>query len=161
MLFYLTSETGEVTGPHTAGVIMRKLDAGELVWEELVCAQGTEDWVPAHVYEDVLDARGRQARADEARRREQAAAAVLATPAGRDDTVNAWIAACALFLLGLAMQGMGLLLGNPLLGLLSAVPALSAIICGLVLLFRGRVGKGVVAMVLGLLIMPVVWWFKL
>lgn len=158
MLFYLTSESGEVTGPHTAGAVTRKLEAGEMVWEDMVCVQGTEDWVPAHVYEDVLDARGRQARADEARR--VASAPLVAAPAGRDDTVNAWVAACAMFLLGLAMQLMALLLGNPLLGMLSGVPALAAVISGLVLLFRGRVGNGVAAVVLGLLVMPIVWWVK-
>lgn len=55
MMFYLPDETGAAsTGPHTVGEVRRRMAGGEIGWQTLLCVRGTEDWVPASVYEDVL-----------------------------------------------------------------------------------------------------------
>lgn len=42
-MFYLTDGNGSVTGPHLAGALVRKLEQGEMKWDDQVKVHGTED----------------------------------------------------------------------------------------------------------------------
>jgi len=164
MMFYLSDSDGNVTGPHMAGVLMRKLNAGEISWEDLVCVQGTEDWVPAHVYQDEIDARGREIRMREERDR-QYRALLLQGPAGNAGggtaaSGGAWLATCAFFIAGLAINLLAVIQRAPLLLLMSWVPAMGCLICGIVLCCQNRIGKGLAAIVFAVLLAPVIVWVR-
>lgn len=54
MMFFLSESDGAVSGPHTPGAIGRKIHGGLATWESLICPHDAEDWVPAHVYSDII-----------------------------------------------------------------------------------------------------------
>jgi hypothetical protein len=60
MMFYLTDQSGAVTGPHLAGVLVQRLEKGEMRWDDAVCVHGSEEWVPAKVYAKELGSRGQR-----------------------------------------------------------------------------------------------------
>ena len=137
---------------------MRRLEDGEMSWDHLVCAQGTEDWVPAHVYQDVIDARGRERREARAMEGRLLARAALMTPPEKRGGGPAWLAACAFGIMGLALGIVGCMAASRALVFLSGIPALACCVCGVVLALQGSVVRGVTAVMLTVLLWPVGWF---
>lgn len=163
MLFYVQESDGSVSGPHLVPVLARRLETGAMGWNDLVCAQGTEDWVPASVYEDMLDSAGRQRREQEAQDRRHRTQ-IMAMMGEQKDKAGklvqqAWTAGLCFFVMGLACIVGSMIFSFPLLALVPWITGLCGVLCGMVLMANGALFKGAAVAVLGILTLPIliVW----
>ena len=69
---------------------------------------------------------------------------------------QAWQAACAFFILGLVLAVWSLIVPMALITLCAWVTSIGCLVCGIVLLLHGAIGRGIAGIIFALLTVPMV-----